>query len=786
MPKFNSILFYLTSLITSMIYGQQPSDYVFWLNAATGIAKDSSNIVSNWTDASRNIKADQSNELFRPRYLEYGIADKPSIEFITSGNYLNMPPVFPTNSDYTIIIICKSNAASANILGGTSRTIWNGFTTAPRMLHEADFNNEVVSRIDPGLEPAIIIAQYRKQTQRGWFYVNGAFSDSSYCPVSTDPSIYISAYQGGYHYNGLISEILVYPRILTPIERITMEAHYKSKYKIVTTPSNDPNTVEAPQNHQLYPRNKSNEATVRIAALVDKPAYDSAIIICYRNGNPIDRQAAALVYNNNLSIYDFQKTIRAGLFSYSFRVFLKNKTIEELNLERKNIVCGDVYIINGQSNSIFGGINDTDPFCRTYGMNFSQSKADTLWSVASAAGYGGSNNVGAIGMYLAKKLIAKYQIPVCIMNGGVGGTAIEQHQRNDVIPTEPNNIYGSLLYRMTKCKLKNAAKALLWYQGESSKTELYQEYFDALYEDWEKDYPNLQKIYVMQIHHGCGTGDNSGVREVLRNLGKKYPKIIAMSTNGIPEHDGCHYTGKGYSKIAENLFPLIERDFFNGPNFDNIDAPNLRYAYYTNSSHNQINLVFAPGIQQMIIPQDTVINSLTISIKDYFALDDAFKKVAAITANNDIISLDLKSNSTARTITYLPEINYLDTATIYEGPYITNARGIGAFSFYKVPILDAKPTSVTDPNTNVAINAVPNPSSREHKIHLHIVSKVAYQNVYLELYELSGKLIYSESGKTIEVGKNFINIDVPQKAPNQILWKISNNEFKKSGKIILR
>ena len=89
-------------------------------------------------------------------------------------------------------------------------------------------------------------------------------------------------------------------------------------------------------------------------------------------------------------------------------------------------------------------------------------------------------------------IIEKMGTPTMVINGGVGGTSIQQH-----LP-DPNNrlnlstIYGSWLYRVIQSGSKDRIRWLFWYQGESnSGADDYTALFDQLRNAWLEDLPNL-------------------------------------------------------------------------------------------------------------------------------------------------------------------------------------------------------------------------------------------------------------------------------------------------------
>ena len=99
------------------------------------------------------------------------------------------------------------------------------------------------------------------------------------------------------------------------------------------------------------------------------------------------------------------------------------------------------------------------------------------------------------------------EIPVLIINGAVGGTRVDQHQRDGNDPDNLNTIYGRLLWRVQQAELAEHVRGIFWHQGESDGDLAYAEYlarWTAMYEGWLLDYPNVEGIFVFQVRAGCG------------------------------------------------------------------------------------------------------------------------------------------------------------------------------------------------------------------------------------------------------------------------------------------
>jgi len=63
---------------------------------------------------------------------------------------------------------------------------------------------------------------------------------------------------------------------------------------------------------------------------------------------------------------------------------------------------------------------------------------------------------------MAQTLVDRYEIPIALLNGAVGGTTIDYHLRNDQDPTDLETNYGRLLYRAQAAGIDTRASAILW------------------------------------------------------------------------------------------------------------------------------------------------------------------------------------------------------------------------------------------------------------------------------------------------------------------------------------
>lgn len=442
------------------------------------------------------------------------------------------------------------------------------------------------------------------------------------------------------------------------------------------------NFTEIPQNLHFYARDDNNKANISLSGNVIQAGFDSIKVSLLRNNILQNKYSLKLNYINGKASFSFQIPIISEFAEYSISIYLDNTFI----IKRDSIVCGDVFIINGQSNSHpYGNLAYKNEYWRSFGQHTNYDNynaADTAFGLATGWGwYNMPFAVGAWGIEIQRLITSSYNVPVLILNGGSGGSSIEYNLRDDNNRQNLTTTYGRLLYRATKAGLANKVKAIMWHQGESNSYSSiylnYSTYFDKLYKAWKEDYAGIKKIYVFQIHQGCGGDAQTEIREIQRNFEKKYSDVNVMSTVGLSGHDGCHYTNIGYNQMASWIYPLIARDFYNSNDTNDILPPNVSRIYYLDKYQTKIGIDFS---QKINYPADlngqSLKNYIYFDTTTYGCVKDAYK------SGDKSVLLELNSSSGFKKLTYLPNLYYNNTTTIYEGPWITGLRGVGALSFH--------------------------------------------------------------------------------------------------------
>ncbi|MPR34285.1 T9SS type A sorting domain-containing protein [Salmonirosea aquatica] len=460
---------------------------------------------------------------------------------------------------------------------------------------------------------------------------------------------------------------------------------------------------QLPRNFQLYARNESNEAAIPISGGIELAGWSHMSVVTFRNGQRISYQRSGIQYATGSAkgTFSMAPQIKAELAEYSFEVYAnKNATDSVLIVRRDDVVAGDFYVINGQSNALaVGGSNFSSEYCRTIGRipdnSPAYSPADTLWI---RSGYS-FPNVGIWGIELQKMIMEKYGIPTCVLNGSIPGTRISEHLLSQ--PNTPATIYDLLRQRITLSGAQRI-RAFFWLQGEDDALsgpdgfDGYDQKFDQLHRMWQRDYPMVENFVVMQINILFNRYYKAGaLRDFQRRTGELYPKTLNFATVGLPYYDGVHYEREGYLALAKQLFGFISPLFYGTPEDPNRKSPTIRKVFYTSPDKKAITLVFDEG-QKMMWPQDTLVADRNGVMKklggsSWFFLDGNEAQAAPIASyevQDNRIELKLTSAVTARTLNYLPAYTNVDVFPIFPGPFLKNKNGLTAFSFHEAAIAD--------------------------------------------------------------------------------------------------
>lgn len=453
-----------------------------------------------------------------------------------------------------------------------------------------------------------------------------------------------------------------------------------------------PRTVsdnEQPEDNQFIARDNPGRSAPSFGSLVYagtlSEAADSVFVRTYADEQLFATETATVGTDRKYSIV---VKLTPGLIHYRTEFGSKKGDKETVLHSAKNIVCGDAYLICGQSNAVatdFGKDNPLQPseWVRTFGATAGDPNNSrlTLWANAEARSPGGKSEVGYWGLELGRRLVDSEQIPIFIINGAVGGTRIDQHQRNDDDPTDVHSIYGRLLWRVQQAKLTHGIRAVLWHQGENDQGadgptggygyETYRPYFVDLAASWKRDYPNVQHYYMFQIWpRSCAMGINGSdnrLREVQRTMPRLFSNLSVIPTLGVKPPGGCHFPAAGYAEFARLLHPMIRYHLYHRY-VDPFDPPDLQRAWFTSDRRDELVLDFGQNIQW------------SDSLFSQFHLDGLPRQVVSGSASGSRITLKLKGPTQSGKITYLDSENW------NPDNILLGQNGLAALTFCDVPI----------------------------------------------------------------------------------------------------
>lgn len=378
------------------------------------------------------------------------------------------------------------------------------------------------------------------------------------------------------------------------------------------------------------------------------------------------------------SPFAIEVDIEAGLHLYDVEISWDNgsgwwKTVALA----PDIVCGDVFLIDGQSNAVAADYHfeylsnlTMNPFVRSFGsaINNNTVSSDQSFHVATGEGAYTSGFIGQWGLRLANILVETQGIPVLFINGAVGGTKVAEHQRNDSNPEDLSTIYGRLLWRVNQAGVANHVRGIFWHQGESDGAMAYVTYlglWTAMYEDWLVDYPDVAGIYPFQVRAGCA--NPTWNRNVHRELPELLPKVIGnMSTTGVLGHDNCHFFHAAYVEWGDRMARLVNRDLYGTDLPGNIEAPNPVKATWVQPT--QLEIDYGATGSGLVLQQGAV---------SYFSLSDGTVVVGAEVVGTTVL-LNAMNASSATWVSFVDVPGDI--------PWLVNDLGIGSFAYYQFPI----------------------------------------------------------------------------------------------------
>ncbi|MBL7911009.1 MAG: T9SS type A sorting domain-containing protein [Bacteroidia bacterium] len=560
-----------------------------------------------------------------------------------------------------------------------------------------------------------------------------------------------------------------------------------------------------PSDLQFIPRNSDNVGVILISGNYNDSTYNQIRVKLSDNSqNMILKDSVINIANNGNFLINL--LIAPALKEYNIDIFLKNNTNEEHVKTVKDIVCGDIFIVNGQSNALASlALDDSltaspggetqnllysNKYCRSIGFNLSTAKYNEASGTPLDKDFTFARPsciwweigfVGAWAMKLQNELANTTNIPSCFVNGAFSGAKIDlllpSKYPSDSAHLNLNIPYDRLLKKLNYHGLSHFVKGIFWHQGEADALpELnpiaYTEKFENLYNSWKNDYPNAEKIFFFQINTGCSPFESiTGLfRDLQVKIAEKHDDIAIMSTVGNTyqdrNNDNCHFSTKGYNNIADKIAPLVKKYIYGFEYADSLILPPRIKKIYI-SQPDEICLHFNMPINLQLSES---IKGFTYYMKDYFyGYNYSALKLTGVRSSGNNVFLQFPENSLIpRKITYLPNNYAYDN--LYCGPWILNSKNtLGALSFFEFPVTFLPQT--TD------ITIYPNPAKETVIIGL----KEKFSENTITLSDMEGRTIIEFTDKE----NTEIYIDTKGLLQGVYLIKIKNSSFSVIKKLII-
>ena len=425
----------------------------------------------------------------------------------------------------------------------------------------------------------------------------------------------------------------------------------------------------------------------------DESMYENIIVEFLRNGSIVNTYNQQLNYSQDLAEFNIEIPILAELAKYRVKVYFSNDGTNFLVKDIDDLVAGDVYIVQGQSNAVATSYNGSsnsylNEFLRVYSGGYTSSSSvinDDQWYYAQGDGNENSGgNAGQWGLALAKMIKDEFNIPIAIFNGAHGGQPIGFFDRPNDYNSSTDSNYGRMFFRLNETGLRNSVRAVLWSQGEADSfsnglsTQQYKDSFETLMSYWEEDFPSIEKYFIFQTRDcDCGTvsSGRKKIKEAQRLVANENANIFIMPTSGMQVHsDNCHFPFvNGYEKFAQRVFPVVKQQLYNTTYQEQFYAPML---VSINLQENILEIV--TDSESLMINSNN--NSFVLSrLNSDFIFSDNTSIVNFELSNNKIIFQLSQAPSNSAKLSLIGK--YSDLAS-----NITNSSGVEMVSFSDLAI----------------------------------------------------------------------------------------------------
>lgn len=348
--------------------------------------------------------------------------------------------------------------------------------------------------------------------------------------------------------------------------------------------------IAFPFNRQVFQRDNLNQATISILGSTSNKADKIQVSFVPVEKNQgtfmdwvsIDEKPVAGVFQGKV-------IVSGGWYRLKLRVFQSNRLIDSSEVSRVGV--GENFLIAGQSNAggtfrkpVEIGAKDDRVNCANFYAHFPEYNPSVThrfigtYSLAfpfdAFNQMGSFSTIGPNGLSLhywpavGDSLVKKYNVPVCFINTGWGGSSIRnwaESSRNvpSVNPWVPELFYelGFPYKNLTRSLeiygQKMGFRAILWHQGET----------DAQF----NMSPATYKSYLLEI-----------IKASRKDANYDIPWIVAQATVGGGCTDSTIIRSPGILAAQKSIADsTVIKQVFEGPNTDLIEIPRNPAEFYT-------------------------------------------------------------------------------------------------------------------------------------------------------------------------------------------------------------
>ena len=409
-----------------------------------------------------------------------------------------------------------------------------------------------------------------------------------------------------------------------------------------------------PQDMQLVAREGlATSAPARIAGTVAAGQGSTRLSAKLFAGQTLVAEETLTVQRRAGAAVDFALEVDVPVTRTNHRLVLTHDGAATPDAVADNLVAGDVYVVNGQSNAVAGfalAAADRDSFLRGYLPNDD-------WSLLQLA------NPGEWMGRAAKVLSRRHDVPVAVFNFAVGAQRL-----SFFMPMGPNQgNFGEAEHVLTRAGVIGRVAGVCWFQGEADGWEAsvrsYREELTELLDHYRDAYGN-DKCYAFQTRsYSCGHPEPF-VMEAQRRLDAELDWLTVLSTTNAV-HDSCHYPYQGgYAVLGDRLAEVITNERF-GRTDPSVYSPDIDSARIASATTMRLYFDGAGGGL-----------ATTGNPWPEFRAEGVGAMAVGGSVSGNVVTLRFAEDITGAT-----GVSYIS----HDGPapdFLHGASGVGAFTFY--------------------------------------------------------------------------------------------------------